>query len=168
MSSMMPLRSTFSKLRRHCDYGLSFTRALVSESGNNAVETALVLPVALLVFTGLLSFGVYLNKSLELANSTSLSGQYLALNRGVSDPCAMTVSAFEGTAPYLQPSSLSFSFVVNGVSFPNTTSCSGNAANTAKGDTVQIKVTYPCTFVIFLSNAAPGCPLTSQVTEIIQ
>lgn len=160
-TAIQATKQGLSSLRRH-------SGQLASQEGSHSVETALIMPVAMLVLTGLLSFGVYMNNSLQLANSTSLSGQYLALNRGVSDPCNLVITTFLQTAAFLQPSSLTFSFVVNGVSYPSTTGCSGNAANTAKGDLVTITVSYPCSLAVYGANLIPGCTLTSQVTEVMQ
>jgi hypothetical protein len=113
---------------------------------------------------------VYMNKSLELTNATSLAGQYLAVNRGTTaaaDPCALVATSYQSVAPYLQTSSLSFSFVLNGTTYSGT-SCTGGAAGMTQGASATIKVTYPCTLGIYGVDLAPGCILRSQVTEIIQ
>jgi hypothetical protein len=152
------------------------------QRGAQLYEFAVTLPAVLLVFTGLLSFGVYLNKSIELTNSTSLAGQYLAISRlpapATSDPCAVFVSAFQNVSPYLLPGSLSYTFYFNSrtttpytQTFTAATSCS--AAGTAltgmvQGGSVTATVTYPCSLGVFGLNLAPGCILKSQVTEIIQ
>jgi Flp pilus assembly protein TadG len=135
------------------------------------------MPIALIVLTGLLSFGVYLNKSLELTNATSLAGQYLAVSRGSTaantDPCAVFVSAFQNVAPFLQASSLSYSFAFTSVSPAFTgnysgTSCTAAVAGMQQGASATINVTYPCSLGIYGIDLAPGCQLQSQVTEIIQ
>jgi Flp pilus assembly protein TadG len=145
-----------------------------SQKGAQLYEFAVTLPIALLVFTGLLSFGVYLNKSIELTNSTSLAGQYLSISRSVTtDPCATFASALQNVSPYLQSSSLSYSFTFSSTtpvfsgSYTGTT-CTAGAAGMLQGGSATIQVSYPCSIGIFGLNLAPGCTLISQVTEIIQ
>jgi hypothetical protein len=153
--------------------GVSFVPP-VGERGAQLVEFALTVPIALIVLTGLLSFGVYLNKSLELTNSTSLAGQYLAINRGTTaaaDPCALFVSAFQNVSPYEAPATSSYSFVLTNATYTGSytgTSCTSLAVGMTQGASATIKVTYPCTLGIYGVQLAPGCLLTSQVTEIIQ
>jgi len=138
---------------------------------------AVALPVALLVFTALLQFGVYMNNSLELENAASLAGEYLSVNRGTAaaaDPCNLTVAAFESVAPQLVPASaLNFSFVFTTASgssaaYTNKTTCTAGASYLTQGATAQITVTYPCSLALFGVNLAPGCKIAGQVTEVIQ
>jgi Flp pilus assembly protein TadG len=152
------------------------------QRGAQLYEFAVTLPAILLVFTGLLSFGVYLNKSIELTNSTSLAGQYLAISRlpapATSDPCAVFVSAFQNVSPYLLPASLTYTFYFDSrtttpytQTFTAATSCptAGTAlTGMVQGGSVTTTVTYPCSIGVFGLNLAPGCILRSQVTEIIQ
>lgn len=138
------------------------------ERGAALVEVAFVFPITLIVLTALLQFAVYINNSLELENATSLAGQYLALNRGAANPCALTVSAFEGVESGLIPASLNFSFTLNGASFPNTTTCTAGSAQLTQGSNATVNVTYPCAIAIFNVNLTPTCTLAAQVTEVIQ
>lgn len=141
------------------------------ERGSATVELAMVMPVTLILLTGFLSFAVFINNDLELANATSIAGQYLSLNRGTTgaaDPCKTTIQTFAQVAPYLQSTKLSFSFVFNGNSYPNATTCTAASAYMVQSATAQITVTYPCSLGIYGVNFAPTCALKSQVTEIIQ
>ena len=156
--------------------GRSGFRAPAGERGLQLVEFAVTLPITLLIFTGLLSFGVYLNKSIEMTNSTSLAGQNLAISRdATTDPCATFVSAFQSVSPFLSPTDLSYTFSFNTNTTPPATG-SYTGANCAaaatpymvQGGAVTIQVTYPCTLGVYGLNLAPGCILRSQVTEIIQ
>ena len=152
-------------------------RIWAGERGSSIVEFALVLPIAMVVFTGLLQFGVCINKSLELQNSTSLAGQYLSLSRQPTgtawNPCSVTVSAFQSVSPYLNMSNVTFSFVFTTPtgtvgSYPNTTTCSGGVTEMVQGATAQVAVLYPCSLAIYGMNLMPGCHIRAQVTEVIQ
>lgn len=146
------------------------------ERGSAMVELALVLPIAMVVFTGMLQFGVYINNSLELQNATSLAAQYLSVNRGTTaaaDPCNLTASAFGNVSPYLNSSKVSFSFTfqpqsaTSGTIYTGTT-CTGAASLLTQGGTAQVSTTYPCSLAIYGINLAPTCNLHAQVTEVIQ
>jgi Flp pilus assembly protein TadG len=145
-------------------------RRLRCDSGAQIVEMALVMPVTLIVLTGLLSFGTYINNNLELTNATSLAGQYLAESRSITtNPCSDTYTNIQQVAPTLVPASMSFSLVLSGAPAPYTgTTCSSAAAYMTQGATAQLTVTYPCSLAIYGANLAPGCVLTSQITEIVQ
>ena len=150
---------------------LHSTQSNSGEEGAALFEMAMVMPVALLVLTGLLSFATFINNNLELANATSLAGQYLALSRSTtaaSDPCNVLYSSFEQVAPCLDPAKLTFQLTFNGGSPNNGTTCTSAATSMAQGANAQIIVKYPCTLGMYGVNFAPTCSLTSQITEIIQ
>lgn len=152
-------------------------RVPAGESGVALVELALMLPMALVVFTGLLQVGLYENNSLELQNATSLAAENLSVSRqpaGTSwDPCALTVSAFKQVAPFLNTSNVTFTFVFQNKTATSTTSFTGTSCPaddtvvTQQG-TAQVTATYPCSLAIYGKNLAPGCTLQAQVTEVIQ
>jgi Flp pilus assembly protein TadG len=145
-----------------------------SQEGQSVVEFAVTLPILLLVVTGILTFGVALNNYLSLTNATSAGARELAISRGATtDPCATAIAAVYA-APTLNQGSMSFSFVLNGTSYPNTVSCNssstttGPAANLSQGSSAQVNVTYPCSLALFKINYAPGCTLQTQTTELVQ
>jgi Flp pilus assembly protein TadG len=147
-----------------------------SETGAAVVEMALVLPIMMLLVTGIFAFGTAFNNYVELTNAVNIGGRLLAIDRlNTTDPCADAVAAIEHAAPYLKPASLQFSFVLNTTAYPaNTTSCSssstttGAAANLIQSDPVTVTVTYPCNLGVYGKNLVPGCTLTAQVTELEQ
>ena len=134
--------------------------------GQAAIEFTLAVPVLLLVMTGALSFGLALHNFLLLTNSVNIGAQLLAESRGqTTDPCATAYSAISSAAPSLA-SSLTLSFVINGVSYPSTNTCSAGASNMVQGASAQIKASYPCSLAIV--DMAHTCSLATQVTEYIQ
>jgi Flp pilus assembly protein TadG len=150
------------------------------EEGGALVEMAIVLPMLMLIVTGIFAFGITLNNYLELTDAVSIGARQLAISRGQTpDPCATAVATIEAAAPLLKTTSLSFTFVLNGVSYPNSTyssaaSCSsgstttGPAANLVQGGTVKVTVTYPCSLAVYGANYAPTCSMVAQTTELVQ
>ena len=142
--------------------------------GGALVEFAMVLPLLLLITTGMLSFGIALNNFLTLTNATSIGARFLAVDRGINlDPCAATIAIVNTTVPGLNPASLTFTFVINGTPYPgpscNSTSlATGAAGSMVQGTAAQVIVTYPCSLLVYGKNIIPGCTLKTQTTEEIQ
>jgi Flp pilus assembly protein TadG len=159
------------------------SRHVRAEQGGSLVEFALVLPLLMLIVTGITTFGIALNNYMELTEATGIGAQQLAISRGnTTDPCSTVASAVEGAAPYLTPASLQFTLTLDGTAYGpyagNTTwsssTCSsaststGAAGNLVQGQSAVLKVTYPCNLAVYGINYAPSCVLSAQVTEIVQ
>ena len=147
---------------------------LYPEDGQSLVEFSLVLPVFLLVVTGIFAFGVTFNNWLVLTDATSQGGRAVAISRGNTlDPCSTASSAIAGAAPGLSASNITYSFNINGTSYSGS-SCSssstttGAAGNLLQGGSVTVAVTYPCSLFIYGKNLTPGCTLHANVKELVQ
>jgi hypothetical protein len=109
-----------------------------------------------------------------LTEATSVGARTLAISRGeTTDPCATAASAVYAAAPLLIPANLSFTFVLNGVSYAGASCNSGSSTTGAAGNLVQganavVKVTYPCSLAVYGANYAPSCSLQAQITELVQ
>ena len=149
-------------------------RHLRNEAGQSAVEFALVLPILLLVVTGITTFGIAMNNFLMLTHATDMGARQLAISRGqTTDPCATTVTAIKAAAPLLNPNSLSYTFILNGTTYTGTTCSSGStttgaAGNLLQGVAAQVNVTYPCTLKAFGTTIASSCTLRAQTAEYVQ
>ena len=150
-----------------------------SENGQALVEFALVLPVLLLVVTGITTFGIALNNYMQLTQAVGIGAQALSVGRGnTTDPCSTVSTAVIAAAPYLLSTSLSFTTKIYTSSSASTsysgTSCSssstttGAAGNLTQGQAAVVTATYPCSLAVFGANYATTCSLSAQVTEIIQ
>jgi Flp pilus assembly protein TadG len=144
------------------------------EEGQSLIEMAMVLPVFLLVTTGILAFGIAFNNYIQLTEATSVAAQALAISRAqTTDPCATAASAVYTAAPQFTQGNLSFSFVLNGTSYSGT-SCSsssnttGAAGNLVQGGNATVMVSYPCALQVFGANYAPSCSLQAKMTEFVQ
>ena len=150
------------------------------ENGSSLVEFALVLPLFMLLITGMITFGISLNQYLELTNAVAGGGQYLStLRANTTNPCSDVSKAIYQAAPFLNASNLTIKFVLNGVTYgpftgsaasscSSATTTSGAAGNLVQGQPAQIIASYPCTLAIYGANLVPGCTLRTQVTEIVQ
>jgi Flp pilus assembly protein TadG len=143
-------------------------RAGKHDEGGTLVETAVVLPVLLLIVTGIFTFAIALNNYIELTDAVGISARTLAISRGqTTDPCSTVSAAFYKAAPTLKTASLTFSFVLNGTSYSGT-SCTSGAASLVQGSSAQITATYPCNLAVYGNNYAPSCLLKSTTTEVVQ
>ncbi len=145
------------------------------EKGQSLVEFALVLPLLLLVVTGITTFGLLINNYLALTDAVSTGARYLAINRGqTTDPCALTATTVENAAPYLTPANLQFKITLSNsaIAYSGTT-CAGTPttgapSNLKAGQPAIVTVTYPCSVTVYGATYLPTCILTAQTTEIVQ
>jgi Flp pilus assembly protein TadG len=144
------------------------------DDGQSMIEMALVLPVFLLVVTGILTFGLAFNNYIQLTEATSVGARVLAISRAeTTDPCSTAATAVFAAAPTLNQSNLSFSFLLNGAPYSgitcnSTSNTTGAAGNLVQGGSATVIVSYPCTLKVFGANYAPNCSLQTQMTEYVQ
>lgn len=187
------IRSAFGLVNSHviprlaCPGGLAarFGRLRRGDAGSTVAETALVLPVLLVVLTGIFSFGIILNQYLVLTNAVNggargFSASAPGTDGGVSiedsgDPCKYAATTIQNSATNLTASNLSYTitytvaktsaatkYTGTGSSSP---SCSGLAMS--QGDSVEIQAVYPVTPVMF-GWTSKSFSLTAQSTELVQ
>lgn len=150
------------------------------EEGGALVEMALVLPILMLVLTGIFSFGIAMANYMQLTEAVDVGGRLLAISRNqYLDPCAAAVTAIESAAPSLAPANMTFTFVLNGTTYSGTSCSSSSYTSGAAGaittagtaipnGTAQVTVTYPCNLAVYGRNLVPSCHLTAQTTELVQ
>lgn len=144
------------------------------QEGQSLVEFSLVLPVFLLVATGIFVFGIAFANWLVLTDATSLAGRTVAISRGNTlDPCATASSAAAGAAPGLNTSLITYSSVINGTTYPGSTCNSGSTTSGAAGNLVQggsylLTLSYPCNLKVFGQNLVPSCTIRAAVKELVQ
>jgi Flp pilus assembly protein TadG len=152
-------------------------RALLrrGDQGSALVEFAMLLPVLMLLTTGILIFGVAMNNYLQLTNAVSIGARTVAVSGGITlDPCAVASAAIANAAPNLTASKFTYSFNFNGVT-ESTNTCassdlnSGAAKALASGTPATVTATYPLNLSVFgnvfsLNNAV----LSATSTELVQ
>lgn len=149
----------------------SFLRPLrnadAQESGQALIETAICLPVLLLVVFGIFTFAISFSNNLVLEAATNVGARQLAISRGQStDPCSTASTAVIAASPTLAKANLNFSFSLNGVPYSGTT-CSSATASMVQGTTAKVSVTYPCSLASFRWSYG-ACTLTATTAELIQ
>lgn len=137
-----------------------------ADRGSALLETAIVMPVILLMMTGIFTFSVALYQKEALGHGVSTASRYMATRAGVTDPCADTASVLYAAAPALSPSRITLSFVFDGVAYSGAT-CSGTT-HLVSGKTAQITATYPCSLSWFGSGGTIACSLRESITEVVQ
>jgi Flp pilus assembly protein TadG len=147
----------------------------IGERGSALVEMALIMPMLLVLTTGIFVFGIAMNNYVTLTNAVSTGARTVALNAQLTtDPCAVASSAIEAAAPGLNPSKMTFSYTFNGVP-QSGTSCnsssvdSGAALDLASGTTVSVTATYPLNLSVFGTQMSPSnAVLQATSTELVQ
>ena len=162
---------------------LRFLLRAIDDTGGAMVEFAMILPLLMLMVTGIFSFGIACNNYLELTEATSSGAlEFSQLRSNTTDLCADTAKAVYLGAPYLTQTNMKFSYAI--ISSGGTTTWSNNytggsvtcpAASTSpptsdlvQGATASLTVTYPCNLSVYGWNYAPSCLLKAQTSELIQ
>jgi Flp pilus assembly protein TadG len=158
---------------------LNFLGQLADSDGGSIIEMALVVPIMMMMITGLFSIGIALNNYMELTNGVDAGARAFALSRGITvssgsgssqitDPCAYAVSTAKASGPVLSSSAATFSitWTPNGGSATKySTTCNG--ITLTSGDTVQVQVTYPVSMIVY--GWKPGVlNMVGQSTELVQ
>jgi Flp pilus assembly protein TadG len=155
------------------------------KEGQAAVEFALMLPMMMVVVTGILIFGIYEMQILALTEGVSSAGRVLAASGGQAlDPCATGVTAVTSAAAVLNSANLTYIFTFNPVagnlpannhSYPQASCLSANinsppSTYMVSGGTVTVKATFnACSLQFYGNNLAPGgCSISQSITEVVQ
>ena len=143
--------------------------------GGSLVEFALVVPMMMVLMTGMFSIGIALNNYIVLTNGVSAGARAFALARGqngVTDPCAYAAQITQQAASSLKASSITYSMAWTttntagaAVTTNYTNTCSGITLNA--GDTVMVQATYPIPMIMY--GWAPGTiHIEGQSFEMVQ
>jgi Flp pilus assembly protein TadG len=138
------------------------------EEGGALVEFAVVLPVMLMLITGIFAVGIAFNNQLTLTQAVGAGAQHLqTIRTGTSDPCADTFNAITAAAPNLTSSKISLSITINGGTPQTGNNCAGATSSlySALNMPVTVSATYPCNLQIFGVSPVPGCKMAATVTE---
>jgi Flp pilus assembly protein TadG len=152
------------------------------DRGQTLVEFALVLPVLLIVLTGIFAFGIILNQYEILTNAVSSGARMAAMSESAgravdpsgtynSDPCGIADAGVIAGVPTLNRSNLTLTVTYtvkgnsSGTSYKYPTTCSGQAMQ--QGDTIQIVATYSVTPVMMNWNSGT-IKMSAQASEFVQ
>ncbi|WP_109487644.1 TadE/TadG family type IV pilus assembly protein [Occallatibacter savannae] len=138
-----------------------------NDRGSAIAETAVAMPIILLVMTGIFSFSVALHQKLALAEAVSAGGRVLAVERGDTDPCQKATDAIYAAAPTLSRSNMTISYVLNGVAIGSGVTSCPNTPNMVATGSAQITATYPVSVSIY-GKSFGNLSLQTQLSEAIQ
>jgi Flp pilus assembly protein TadG len=152
-----------------------------STEGQALVETALILPIVLVIVFGILVFGIFTMQIMSLAQGVNNAGNVLSVSAGqTTDPCSLAATSVQQAAPLLSSGSLTYSVTetpsggsaqtYSGSSCSSTSTTTGAAGNLSSGGTVQVTATYTnCSLKFYGKNFLPnGCSISSTITEAVQ
>jgi Flp pilus assembly protein TadG len=135
------------------------------EEGQGLVEFALVLPILLMVATGITSFGIVFYRYITLTDAVRAGARTLSLGRGLSDPCTPAKKETADSAIDVNLQQNQVSVIVNGT--PN--SCNGNdGTDWTQGNQATVKASIPYSISIFGSITVTNGTLTASATDAIE
>jgi Flp pilus assembly protein TadG len=130
--------------------GMRLARLRGEDDGAAMVEFALVLPLLLLLVTGMLQFGLVFNRYITLTDAVRSGARQLSLGRGLADPCDVAITQTVNSAlnVNLQANQVTATLVSPDTcgtgTYPNRT-----GGNMVEGDQATITATIPYTLKIF-------------------
>ncbi len=138
------------------------------DEGQALVETALALPVLLMIFTGIFIFAIVMYKQILLRTAASQGVQVLALSQnvpGIADPCnAATTAINQATA--LNSSLIGITYY-NGPPGGTVISAGSSCEGITKGTELTVTLTYPCSLAL-IYNFYQSCALSASESEPAQ
>jgi Flp pilus assembly protein TadG len=137
------------------------------EDGQGLVEFALVLPILLMVATGITSFGIVFYRYITLTDAVRTGARTLSLGRGLTDPCTPARDQTVNSAIDVGLKTNQVQVIVNGNSYP--ASCDGtDGTNWIQGNQVTVSASIPYSLDIFgVININTG-HLTASATDAIE
>ena len=145
----------------------TFVRLLRDRSAVAAAEFALILPVLMLIFFGILRFGIALNANLALTDGVRAGARQFAIGRASTTVFTDTMARFRAATGALDAGTVTVALSVNGARCSNDATCK-QALATAAGQPATMAAGYPCNLTVLGYDFAPGCTLSSQTTERVE
>lgn len=160
----------------------SWIRNPKSDEGGSLVEFALVLPMMLVLITGMYSVGMALSSYMVLTNAVADGARAFAISPAVTvnlgsgktgpitDPCAYAIQTATQASPLIPSGSVTYTITYTvastGTSTKYTTGTCNNLAMTV-GDTVALQASY--SYNLLLYGFKPGTVnLQARSVELVQ
>ncbi len=138
------------------------------EEGQALVEFALVLPVLLMIVTGITSFGIVFYRYVTLTDAVRVGARTLALQRGNSSPCTSAANQTVASAIDVGLTNSQLTFSYNGTPFYASATCSGSGATWNQGDSVTVQAQIPYSLSIFGMLTVMSGTLTAHATDAVE
>jgi Flp pilus assembly protein TadG len=145
---------------------------LADSRGSALIETAVALPVLLLIVFAVARFAIAFNNYIVLTDSVRIGARSLAITRGIANPCQTAGSKAQVAATTLTSNQITLTAQVNGNTYTaaagSIPQCSGQGVLMSAGGDAMLRATYPCAVVIYGINFVPSCMLTAQTTVRVE
>jgi Flp pilus assembly protein TadG len=151
------------------------------ERGQALLEMAIMLPILLLLVTGIATFGLAYSNYLSLTDAVYIAGQQLAVSRAqTTNPCSLVGTTIQAALPAgMVPGNVTITLILNGVQYgayagtaastcSSSSNTTGAAGNLVQGQNAEIIASYPCNLSVYGHNIAPTCNIGTQITELVQ
>ena len=135
--------------------------------GVAALETAVVLPVLLMVMLGIMQGGILFSNFIQLTNAVRVSARVLASSRGSATPYTNAMNAAYLAAPNLTRAQIGLTLSVAGAACSADGACA-TALSSNAGNNSSVAATYPCRMTFMGYNFIPGCTLGTSTTERVE
>jgi Flp pilus assembly protein TadG len=138
-----------------------------AEEGSALVEMAILLPLMMLIMTGIFSFSLLLFQQIQLTETVCNAGRYLAVARQAPDPCTTVYNAIDN-APGIGANP-TISITQNGTALPTTCpyNSTTNTSYLIQGATVNVSVSSSNKLMVY-GFSPTNFALGSQISEIVQ
>ena len=135
-------------------------RSIRREHGSSLLEMAFVLPLLLLLTSGIMKAGILFNNWVMLTDSVRAGARVLAVSRAPNiDACALARTAVQNAAATLTTSNITITTAVS----------AGTCTNLTEGSDGTVTATYPCDLNVMGINFTPnGCTLRAATTERVE
>lgn len=135
------------------------------DEGQALVELALVLPIMMMLLTGIFLFSVAMYSKIALQTATDQGVQTLATCQNIcsTNPCDAATTAIQ-TSTVLKSSNIGITFL-NGPPGTGTAISGGTCSALPPGTVVTVQTTYPCSLTIY--NFVHSCQLTASESEAV-
>ena len=138
------------------------------EEGQALVEFALVLPVLLMIVTGITSFGLVFYRYVTLTDAVRVGARTLALQRGNADPCTSAANQTVASAVDVGLTNSELTFLHNGAAFYASSSCTDTGTSWNQGDSVTVQAQIPYSLSIFGVLTVASGTLTAHATDAVE
>jgi Flp pilus assembly protein TadG len=138
------------------------------DEGQSLIEFALVVPIMLLLLSGIMVFAFTMYDMILLQTAASQGVQVLALSQnvpGIADPCTSATTTI-GQATRLNSNLIGITFL-NGGTNGTVISAGSSCESITKGTELTVTLTYPCSYAL-IYKFNKSCQLTASESEPAQ
>jgi Flp pilus assembly protein TadG len=139
-----------------------------AESGSVLVEFSILAPMLVVMWVGVLQFGLILQNKATLQDAVHQGAQTMSAGRTIQAIYTDTIDQVEAAAGSLA-ANMTVTLSVCNASGASCSPCSTNCATLMhSGDAAQVSATYPCVLAYSLFNLGSSCTISATEETLIQ